>query len=154
MRIEEEAYRPDKRAEFANNVVMLTSNQRHDFPFEPMMLALGTGLYKEQVRWREAATGRLIAESDFFEPMSPNTAVTPGVRGDPDDRRELIGKNRPQRRQIARAVAFHAKELADRRLALCHAVEVAHAQRTMQQLARRTKGEPDAVLATPPAREN
>ena len=61
--------------------VMLTSNQRHDFPFEPMMLALGTGLYKEQVRWREAATGRLIAESDFFEPMSPNTAVTPGFGG-------------------------------------------------------------------------
>ena len=81
MRIEEEAYRPDKRAEFADNVVMLTSNQRHDFPFEPMMLALGTGLYKEQVRWREAATGRLITESDFFEPMSPNTAVTPGFGG-------------------------------------------------------------------------
>jgi hypothetical protein len=61
--------------------VMLTSNQRHDFPFEPMMLALGTGFYREQVRWRDAATGRLIAESDLMEPMSVNTAVTPGFGG-------------------------------------------------------------------------
>ena len=38
---------------------MLTSNQRDDFPFEPMMLALGTRLHKEQVRWRNAATRRL-----------------------------------------------------------------------------------------------
>jgi hypothetical protein len=61
--------------------VMLTSNQHHDFPFEPTMLALGTGLYKEQVRWRDAATGRVLAESDLFEPMSPNTLVTPGFGG-------------------------------------------------------------------------
>jgi hypothetical protein len=37
--------------------VMVTSNQHHDFPFEPTLLALGTGLYTEQVRWRDAATG-------------------------------------------------------------------------------------------------
>jgi hypothetical protein len=61
--------------------VMLTSNQHYDVPFEPMMLALGTGFYKEQVRWREAATGRLIAESGLMEPMSVNTAVTPGFGG-------------------------------------------------------------------------
>ena len=61
--------------------VMMTSNQHHDLPFEPMMFALGTGLYKEQVRWRDAATGRLIAQSDLMEPMSPNTAVTPGFGG-------------------------------------------------------------------------
>jgi hypothetical protein len=61
--------------------VMLTSNQHYDVPFEPMMLALGTGLYKEQVRWRDAATGRLIAESDLMEPMSVNTVVTPGFGG-------------------------------------------------------------------------
>ncbi len=34
-----------------------------------------------QARWRDAATGRLIAESDFMEPMSVNTAVTPGFGG-------------------------------------------------------------------------
>lgn len=61
--------------------VMLTSNQHYDVAFEPMMLALGTGFYKEQVRWRDAATGRLIAESDLMEPMSVNTAVTPGFGG-------------------------------------------------------------------------
>jgi hypothetical protein len=61
--------------------VMMTSNQHYDVPFEPMMLALGTGFYKEQVRWRDAATGRLIAESDLMEPMSINTAVTPGFGG-------------------------------------------------------------------------
>ncbi len=33
------------------------------------------------MRWREAATGRLIAESDFMEPMSVNTAVTPRFGG-------------------------------------------------------------------------
>ena len=64
-----------------NKRVMLTSNQRYDVPFEPMMLALGTGFYKEQARWRDAATGRLIAESDFMEPMSVNTAITPGFGG-------------------------------------------------------------------------
>jgi hypothetical protein len=61
--------------------VMMTSNQHHDVPFEPMMLALGTGFYREQVRWREAATGRLIAESNLMEPMSLNTPATPGFGG-------------------------------------------------------------------------
>jgi hypothetical protein len=61
--------------------VMMTSNQHYDVPFEPMMFALGTGLYKEQVRWRDAATGRLITQSDLMEPMSPNTAVSPGFGG-------------------------------------------------------------------------
>jgi hypothetical protein len=63
--------------------VMLTSNQRYDHPFPPMavMEELGKGDYQEQVRWRDAATGRLIAESDLMEPMSINTAVTPGFGG-------------------------------------------------------------------------
>jgi hypothetical protein len=61
--------------------VMITSNQHYDVPFEPMMLALGTGFYKEQVRWRDAATGKLIAESDLMEPMSVNTTATPGFGG-------------------------------------------------------------------------
>ena len=46
-----------------------------------MMLALGTGFYMEQVRWRDAATGRLIAESGLMAPMSVSTAVTPGFGG-------------------------------------------------------------------------
>ena len=61
--------------------VMLTSNMLHNLPFEPNMLAMATASYKEQVRWRDAATGRLIAESSPFEPMSVNTLVTPGFGG-------------------------------------------------------------------------
>ena len=33
------------------------------------------------MRWRDAVTGRLIAELDFMEPMSVNTAVTPRFGG-------------------------------------------------------------------------
>jgi hypothetical protein len=96
--------------------VMLTSNQDHDFPFEPMMLALGTGLYREQVRWRDATTGRLIAESDLMDPMSVNTAVTPGFGGGSITRptadlwscnlsRRCSLNRRPRRRQALAAAA-------------------------------------------------
>jgi hypothetical protein len=37
--------------------------------------------YKEQVTWRDAATGRLIAESDFFEPLTLGSLITPGFDG-------------------------------------------------------------------------
>jgi hypothetical protein len=40
-----------------------------------------TGDYQEQVVWRDAATGRLLAESDYFEPMVPNGLLTPGYGG-------------------------------------------------------------------------
>jgi hypothetical protein len=48
---------------------------------EPLMLTLVTGNYKEQARWLDAATGRLIAESDFFEPLTPGALITPGFGG-------------------------------------------------------------------------
>ncbi|HXW28248.1 MAG TPA: hypothetical protein VEK55_02710 [Xanthobacteraceae bacterium] len=44
-----------------------------------------TGLYKERVRGRAAATGGLMVESELFEPISPITAVTPGFY-DPTDK--------------------------------------------------------------------
>ena len=47
----------------------------------PTMLELMTGRYKEQVTWRDAATGRLLAESDFFEPLSIGALITPGFGG-------------------------------------------------------------------------
>jgi hypothetical protein len=31
--------------------------------------------------WREAATGRILAESDFFEPMAFGSFITPGFGG-------------------------------------------------------------------------
>jgi hypothetical protein len=40
-----------------------------------------SGNYKEQVTWRDAATGWLIAESDFFEPLPQDSLVTPGFGG-------------------------------------------------------------------------
>jgi hypothetical protein len=61
--------------------VLLLSNIHRDFPFEPEMLALMTGYYKEQVTWRDAATGRLIATSDFLEPLMPGSLITPGFGG-------------------------------------------------------------------------
>jgi hypothetical protein len=39
-------------------------------------VALFTASYKEQVTSREAATGRIIAQSDFFEPLSPGSLIT------------------------------------------------------------------------------
>jgi len=45
------------------------------------MAALMTGNYKEQVMWRDAATDRIIAESDFFEPMTHGQLVKPGFGG-------------------------------------------------------------------------
>jgi hypothetical protein len=37
--------------------------------------------YTEQLTWRDAATGKLLAESDFFEPPSINSLTTPGFGG-------------------------------------------------------------------------
>ncbi|MCG6868428.1 MAG: hypothetical protein LJE91_06765 [Gammaproteobacteria bacterium] len=45
------------------------------------MAAIFTNNYKEQLTWRDAATGRIIAESDFFEPLSINGLTPPGFGG-------------------------------------------------------------------------
>jgi len=37
--------------------------------------------YTEQVQWRDAATGKLLAASDFFSPMSSGSQVVPGYGG-------------------------------------------------------------------------
>ncbi len=37
--------------------------------------------YKEQMQWREADTGRLLAASDFFAPMIPGFQMWPGYGG-------------------------------------------------------------------------
>ena len=37
--------------------------------------------YSEQLTWRDAATGKLLAESDFFEPLTINSLTTPGYGG-------------------------------------------------------------------------
>ena len=37
--------------------------------------------YRQQALWLEARTGRILAESTFFEPMNFNTLLTPGFGG-------------------------------------------------------------------------
>jgi len=61
--------------------VLLLSRMKPNVEKEPLMLALMTANYKEQVTWRDAATGRLIAESDYFEPLTPGALITPGFGG-------------------------------------------------------------------------
>ncbi len=61
--------------------VLLLSNMKRNVEREPIKLALFTGNYREQVTWRDAATGRLLAQSDFFEPMTFGSLITPGFGG-------------------------------------------------------------------------
>lgn len=61
--------------------VLLLSRMKRNVEKEPLLLALITGNYKEQVTWRDAATGRLIAESDLFEGLTPGALITPGFGG-------------------------------------------------------------------------
>jgi hypothetical protein len=37
--------------------------------------------YTEQILWRDAATGKVLAHSDYFPAMSPGILVTPGYGG-------------------------------------------------------------------------
>ncbi len=61
--------------------VLLLSNFKRRVVAEPLKVALFTGNYTEQVTWRDAANGRIIAESDFFEPMTIGSLITPGFGG-------------------------------------------------------------------------
>jgi len=61
--------------------VLMLSNMKGGLPVMGALLDLMTGKYKEQVTWRDAATGRLLAESDFFEPLTINSLVVPGYGG-------------------------------------------------------------------------
>ena len=65
---------PDRR------VLLLTSMKRN-VEKEPLKAALFSANYKEQLTWRDAMTGRLIAESDFFEPLAINALTPPGFGG-------------------------------------------------------------------------
>ncbi len=47
----------------------------------PIMQTVLGGKYKEKVTWWDAVTGRLIAESDFFEPLTQGSLLTPGFGG-------------------------------------------------------------------------
>jgi hypothetical protein len=61
--------------------VLVLSNMKGDIPTMNALLEVVTGKYKEQVTWRDAATGRILAESDFFEPLTFNSLIVPGYGG-------------------------------------------------------------------------
>ena len=61
--------------------VLLLSNAKQNVEREPIKLAIFTANYTEQVTWRDAATSRIIAQSDFFEPLSLGSLITPGFGG-------------------------------------------------------------------------
>jgi hypothetical protein len=61
--------------------VILLSNMKRNVEGQPIQQTIFTANYTEQVTWRDAATGRLIAGSDFFEPLTLGSLVTPGFGG-------------------------------------------------------------------------
>lgn len=61
--------------------VLLLTNAKLKAEKEPLMVAIGTENYTEQLTWRDAATGRILAESDYFEPLTINSLMPPGFGG-------------------------------------------------------------------------
>jgi len=61
--------------------VLMLTNMKPNLKNESIKLAFFTANYKEQLTWRDAATGRVLAESDYFEPLVPNSLTTPGYGG-------------------------------------------------------------------------
>jgi hypothetical protein len=61
--------------------VLVLSNMKGEIPKMGALLDALSGKYKEQVTWREAATGRVLAESDLFEPLTFNSLIVPGYGG-------------------------------------------------------------------------
>jgi hypothetical protein len=61
--------------------VLIVSRMKTAMVHLPLLPTLLSGNYQEQVVWRDAATGRILAESDFFEPMALNGLLTPGYGG-------------------------------------------------------------------------
>ena len=61
--------------------VLVLTNMKKNLKHEPTILALGTANYTEQVTWHDSLTGRKLAESSFFEPLTINSLVAPGFGG-------------------------------------------------------------------------
>ena len=67
---------PEKRVLVGTNINPNVTKQQLE------QEALGTAYtYTEQIVWRNAATGKILAQSDFFPAMSPGILVTPGYGG-------------------------------------------------------------------------
>jgi hypothetical protein len=66
----------DQRVLVATNINPNTTQQQLE-----QAVTLTGFTYTEQIVWRDAATGEILAESDFFPAMSPGILVTPGYGG-------------------------------------------------------------------------
>jgi len=65
---------PDER-------VLLFSAMKPGADEAPVMQTAVSGKYKEKLSWWDAAAGRLLAESDLFEPLTQGSLITPGFGG-------------------------------------------------------------------------
>jgi hypothetical protein len=63
----------------ANQRVMLSTNMNISNPVD--VFGVGQGVYGEQYVWRNAATGRELARSDYVNAMSQGILPTPGFGG-------------------------------------------------------------------------
>jgi hypothetical protein len=61
--------------------LLMLTQMKLNVPKEPVKAAFFTQNYTEQLTWRDAATGKLLAESDFFEPLTGNSLTPPGFGG-------------------------------------------------------------------------
>ena len=61
--------------------VLLLTNAKKNDPAQPMKRVVFSGNYTEQLTWRDASTGRILAQSDFFEPLTINSLVAPAFGG-------------------------------------------------------------------------
>lgn len=61
--------------------VLMLTNIKLNVEREPIQVAMFTANYREQLTWRDASTGEILAESDYFEPLVPNSLTTPGYGG-------------------------------------------------------------------------
>jgi len=67
---------PDQRVLVATNINPNTTQQQLEDA-----AAFKGFTYTEQIIWRDAATGEILAQSDYFPAMSPGILVTPGYGG-------------------------------------------------------------------------
>ncbi|MGA7981825.1 MAG: hypothetical protein WCA32_16570 [Chromatiaceae bacterium] len=61
--------------------VLLLTNMKPNVEKEPIKAAFFTQNYTEQLTWRDAATGEILAQSDFFGPLTGNSLTPPGFGG-------------------------------------------------------------------------
>ncbi|ODS00278.1 hypothetical protein AUC68_01120 [Methyloceanibacter methanicus] len=65
----------------ADKRVLLLTSIKLPLEIEPILLAVKKSNYTESLTWRDAATGKILAESDHFEPLTVNSLTTPGFGG-------------------------------------------------------------------------